>query len=317
MIVNGDLLLYGVYGTVFLAVVLTVHGVAAFAHARRARKAARLRRMGAVGAAGSEAGAERLRRRSILSADLPGAKWVLARRYLAAVAAGLAVLSVAGLVAARVFGPPLPWTLLVLGLPLGLAGLVLSLLAYARVRKERRRLRFAAQLPDALEVMVRSLRAGHPVTSAMAMVRSDLPEPIAGEFGRALDEMTYGLELREALELMARRVDVPDLRFVVASINLQHETGGNLAELLQGLADLMRARVRVARKVRAHTAEARLSARFLAVMPLVFVGLVFTANPEVYAEAARDSLFWPIVLGAAALQVFGIAIMGRLARVRV
>ena len=172
-------------------------------------------------------------------------------------------------------------------------------------------------MPDALDVMVRGLRAGHPVSSAMAMVRSDLPDPAASEFGRALDEMTYGLELREALGLMAARLDVPDLRFVVASINLQHETGGNLAELLQGLAELMRARVRVARKVRSTTAEARLSARFLAVMPVIFVGLVLMANPDIYGEAARDPLFWPIVLGAGALQILGIVIMGRMARVRV
>lgn len=298
-------LLYGLYGALFLAVLLLVHGASALQAERRRQAAARLRRMGGAAAAEGDTGAERLRRGPQDASRVPLA--VLA----------LAVLAAAGLAAAVLMAPSLPWTLMAFGVASGLAVVAISVAAYRRLLRERRRRRFASQLPDALDVMVRGLRAGHPVSSAMAMVRSDLSDPIAAEFGRALDEMTYGLELRQALGHMAARVDLPDLRFVVASLNLQHETGGNLAELLQGLSDLMRARVRVARKIRAHTAEARISARVLAVMPLGFVGLVLLANPSVYGEAARDPLFWPILLGAGALQGLGILIMGRMARVRV
>lgn len=189
--------------------------------------------------------------------------------------------------------------------------------AYMRVRAARRLARFAIQLPDALDVMVRSLRAGHPVTAAMSMVARDLPEPIAGEFSKAVNEMTYGLDLRQALGHLAERVDVPDLRFVVATVRLQFETGGNLAEVLQSLADLMRVRVRLAGKVQAFTAEARLSARILAVMPLIFVALIFWASPDIYGKAASDPLFFPVLLAAGGLQIFGILVMGRMARIRV
>ena len=342
---DPEMLLYGLYGSLFLAVLLLVYGAVELDTARRRRTARRVRRMGGALAAGPETRLEtgletrletgRLRRARAPSEGATraalGAGRALGRRLDAAgIATGphrarqvsafivtVSAVLVASLVAAWVFAPPLSWTLFAFGVPLGLAVIAVSAVAYLRLLTARRRQRFASQLPDALDVMVRSLRAGHPVSSAMAMVRSDLPDPIATEFGRAIDEMTYGLELRQALSHMAARVDVPDLRFVVASLNLQHETGGNLAELLQGLSDLMRARVRVARKILAHTAEARLSARFLAIMPVMFVGLVLAANPSVYGEAARDPLFWPIVLGAGTLQVLGILIMGRMARVRV
>ena len=171
-----------------------------------------------------------------------------------------------------------------------------------------------ARLPEALDIMVRALRAGHPISSAMAMVRTDLTGPIADEFGRAVDEMTFGLSLREALGNMVRRAQVPQIRFVAATIALQSETGGSLAEILQSLADLMRARQRMRRKIRVHSAEARMSAKFLAIMPLVFVGLVFFANADVYRSAAQDPIFWPVLLGAGALQVLGIVLIHRLAR---
>lgn len=171
-----------------------------------------------------------------------------------------------------------------------------------------------ARLPEALDIMVRALRAGHPISSAMAMVRTDLTGPIAEAFGRAVDEMTFGLSLREALSNMVQRAQVPQIRFVAATIVLQSETGGSLAEILQSLADLMRARLRMQRKIRAYSAEARLSAKFLAVMPVAFVGLVFFANADVYRSAAQDPIFWPVMLGAGFLQVLGIVLIHRLAR---
>ncbi len=230
--------------------------------------------------------------------------------------AGLAIIaSLAATALALIAGLPAVrfWVLTVLafGSGIGLAA------AYARVREARRLARFVIQLPDALDVMVRGLRAGHPVAAAMSMVASDLPEPIAGEFSKAVNEMTYGLDLRQAFGHLAERVDVPDLRFVVATVRLQHETGGNLAEVLQGLADLMRVRARLTRKIHAFTAEARLSARILAVMPLIFIAMIFWASPDIYGKAASDPLFFPVLLAAGGLQIFGILVMGRMARIRV
>lgn len=336
MTLDSQVLVYGFYGSVFVAALLLIHGLADLHAARRRETAARLRRLGSEPAARPRGGGAGRLRRAGPGPGRIGDPWAKLGHRLARLldrvghgpaprvpgafqigALFLAGLLTVGLIAVMALAPSLPWTLLGLGGPLGALAAVSLVAAYLRFRKERWRRRFARQLPDALDVMVRSLRAGHPVSSAIAMVRSDLSDPIAAEFGRAVDEMTYGLDLRQALGQMAARVGIEDLRFVVASVSLQHETGGNLAELLQGLADLMRARVRLARKVRAYTADARLSARFLAVMPLVFVGLVLLANPGVYSEAARDPLFWPVLLGAGLLQILGILIMGRMARFKV
>ena len=329
---DPDVLLYGFYATVFLAMLVLCHGLAQLRAARRQAAETRLRRMGeSVKQEAANGGGGGLRRvRPLTSQDVGPWGWIAGPLARLVQQAGLSwrlrgiVYSGAGLGAACVVmlaailgasgTDSWPWTAMVILLPLGIAaGAALPLLVLGHLRDRRLR-RFEARLPEALDSMVRALRAGHPVSSAMAMVRTDLAGPVATEFGRAVDEMTYGLELRQALGNMALRVEHPDLRFVVASISLQHETGGNLADVLQGLADLMRARLRMARKVRAHTAEARLSARFLAVMPLIFVALVVSANPQVYGEMAKDALFLPVLAAAGALQVFGILVMRRMAR---
>ena len=332
MALNPSALLYGFYAAMFLTVFLLAHGVWQLHYARRGWRMARRRRLGGEKAPAAAPEAPDILRRAHrgtgprataeqrLPRLLSQAGYVVAPRRLLLVVAGLSALlalAVAGLLLLSGLVSAPVWAIATLALAVGLFGGLGVPVAYLRYRRRRRLARFAAQLPDALEVLVRSLRAGHPVASAMVMVATDLPQPIAGEFAEAVDEMTYGLDLRQALGHLASRVDVEDLRFIVASVNLQHETGGNLAEVLQRLADLIRARSLLTRKVQAHTAEARLSARVLAVMPIVFVALIMAANPAIYGEAARDPLFLPILLGAGALQVFGILAMRRMAALRV
>ncbi|MBY0432265.1 MAG: type II secretion system F family protein [Rhodospirillales bacterium] len=105
----------------------------------------------------------------------------------------------------------------------------------------RRRLKkFAEQLPDAIDVIVRSLRAGHPVSTAIGMVCREMPDPVGSEFGIAFDEMTYGLDLREALDNLATRIAIEELRFMVVAVRIQYATGGNLAEVLAGLSKVIR-----------------------------------------------------------------------------
>ncbi len=204
--------------------------------------------------------------------------------------------------------------------PVGIAGAALAaigigvaatLAVLARLRA-RRIARFAAQLPEALDVMVRSLRAGHPVSAAMSMVAREMSEPMGVEFGIAVDEMTYGLELREALTNLAQRMAVPDLQYVAIAIRIQHETGGNLAGVLQGLNMVIRARLHMLKKVQALSAEGRLSSRVLAALPLIFAGLVFVSRPDFYLSVVDEPLFFPIVGGVLGLELAGIYIMHRL-----
>lgn len=206
------------------------------------------------------------------------------------------------------------------GRPAGVAALALVAAGFAigaaaigmAWRRGRRTARLTAQLPEALDIMVRSLRAGHPVSAAMGMVSRELGEPLGAEFGLTVSEMTYGLDLRDALANLAERVAVRDLQYVTVAIKIQHETGGNLAEVLHGLSTVIRARLRMRKTIRSLSAEARLSARVLAVMPLAFAGLVYASRPEFYLSAVDDPLFAPIVAAAIGLELVGILVMRRL-----
>lgn len=195
-------------------------------------------------------------------------------------------------------------------------GVILPILYLQYLRSKRLRL-FAEQLPDALDVMVRSLHAGHPVSAAMSLVTKEMPDPIGSEFGIAVDEMTYGLDLRDALGNLGDRVNVEDFQYVVVAINIQHDTGGNLAEVLHGLSTVIRARFNMFKKIRALSAEGRLSAKILAVLPFVFGGFTFMAKPDFYLEAADDPLFFPFLGVALILEIFGIFIMYKLVNFRV
>ena len=215
--------------------------------------------------------------------------------------------------------PPLaasPIVLIGVGLSLGLLITVLFLNRLARKRMQL----FAEQLPDSLDIMVRSLQAGHPVATAMSLVTKEMRDPIGSEFGLAVDEMTYGLDMRDALENMGQRVnhdECQDFQYVLVSINIQHDTGGNLAETLSGLSRVIRQRFQMFKKIRVLSAEGRLSAKILAVLPMLFVFLMVTGKPGFYKDVVDDPLFWPIVGIAVALQLIGMFIMHRLVNFRV
>jgi len=197
-----------------------------------------------------------------------------------------------------------------------LLGMVIPLVRLAMMKKARLA-KFNEQLPEALDVMVRGLQAGHPISSALGLVSKEMEDPIGSEFGIAVDEMTYGLEMREALANMADRVDVEDFKYVVVAISVQHETGGNLAEVLHGLSTIIRDRFRMFRKVRALSAEGRLSMKILCAMPFVFGFWAYTINPNFYLDALEDPLFWPMVGGGLMLELLGVLIMHKLVNFRV
>ena len=194
---------------------------------------------------------------------------------------------------------------------------VLGPIVYLRSLKARRIKKFSEQLPDALDIMVRSLQAGHPISASVSLVSKEMSDPIGTEFGIAVDEMTYGLDMREALENMGRRIEVQDFQYVVVSINIQHETGGNLAEVLRNLSMVIRDRFRMFKKIKALSAEGRLSAVVLSFLPFAVGALIFTGNPNFYLRVADDPLFLPMMGAALGLMLAGIYIMYRMVNFRV
>lgn len=149
------------------------------------------------------------------------------------------------------------------------------------------------QLPDAVELMVRSLRVGHPFTNAISIVAKEIQDPLASEFGIISDEAAYGRDIGEALKEMAERLDMQDLRFLAVAVTIQQQSGGNLAEILAGLAKVIRARFRLFRRVKAITAEAKWSGKFLSAFPLVALVVINIGDPQYYDEVKTTPYFIP------------------------
>ncbi len=149
------------------------------------------------------------------------------------------------------------------------------------------------QLPDAVELMVRSLRVGHPFTNAISIVSKEIQDPLASEFGVISDEAAYGRDIGEALKDMAERLDMQDLRFLAVAVTIQQQSGGNLAEILAGLAKVIRARFRLFRRVKAITAEAKWSGKFLSAFPIVALIVINVGDPHYYDEVKDHPYFIP------------------------
>jgi len=140
---------------------------------------------------------------------------------------------------------------------------------------------------------VRGLRAGHPVSSALNLLTEEMTDPIGSEFGLVVDEVTYGAELRDALQNMADRWGIEDIHMFVVSLSVQTETGGNLAEILENLSGVIRERASMMLKVRSLSSEGRMTAVILTALPvLAFVGL-FLLNPSFFLDVAKDPAFVP------------------------
>ncbi|MDE4173292.1 type II secretion system F family protein [Phaeobacter sp. PT47_59] len=149
------------------------------------------------------------------------------------------------------------------------------------------------QLPDAVELLVRSLRVGHPFSSAIQIVSHEIEDPLASELGMIADESAYGRDVGEALKEMAERLDMQDLRFLAVAVTIQQQSGGNLAEVLAGLAKVIRARFRLFRKVKAITAEAQWSGKFLSGFPLLALAGILVKDPNYYDNVLDHPWFIP------------------------
>ncbi|TPI69312.1 type II secretion system F family protein [Mesorhizobium sp. B2-8-9] len=180
-----------------------------------------------------------------------------------------------------------------------LIGIVLPLLVLRRSRNKRIQ-KFAAQLPDALDMIVRSLRAGHPTTVAITLVAREMPDPLGTEFGIVSDEITFGLSLETAVRKLSQRVGFEGLHLLSVSLSIQAKTGGNLTEILANLSTVLRERQKLRLKIRALSAEGRMSAWIISLFPVVMLGLLMVIAPSYYGAVWNSPLLMPAFL------IFGI-----------
>lgn len=215
------------------------------------------------------------------------------------------VLCVVLLFAVRAGGFPLTVGILEFVLVLAFAAAIGLPLMIINMIAQRRRRRIQEQFPIALDVFVRALRSGHPIAAAIDLLTNEMEDPIGSEFGLVSDEVNYGAQLSDALEDMAERWDLDDMRMFVVSLSVQTETGGNLAEILQNLSEVIRARASLYMKVRALSSEGRMTGWMLTVLPILTLIGMFVVNPRFYLDVAQDRAF---IIGFSALM--GLYILG-------
>jgi tight adherence protein B len=173
------------------------------------------------------------------------------------------------------------------------------------------------QLPDAVELMVRSLRVGHPFISAINTVSKEIADPLASELGVIADEAAYGRDISESIRAMAERLDSQDLRFLAVAVGIQQTSGGNLAEILKGLAEVIRARFKLFRKVKAITGEAKWSGTFLSVFPLLALVGINVMQPDYYSEVMGTPVFIPACAVVGVMLVVNMIFMKILVNIKV
>ena len=295
----------------------------AFHHARDRRQAALRRRLESVGK--STAGPDLLRRERVakdprvaeLVRKLPlvaaaealleeaGASWTVARLYLITLGAALGG-AFLGLVLR--LGPAAPLV--------GIATAAVPVL-FLRMGADRRSRLLSEQLPDALDTMARSLRAGHAISAAFQVVASEMPQPISIEFARAFEEQRLGISAEAAVQQMSGRAPRNgDLQILAVSVAIQRETGGNLAEILSNIASTVRERFKFKGKLRALTAEGRASTMVLAALPIGVALLVSVLNPGYLKPLVATSQGHSIVIFAVVSWVVGLAWLKKMANLQ-
>ncbi|SDI40627.1 type II secretion system F family protein [Alloyangia pacifica] len=202
---------------------------------------------------------------------------------------------------------------LVMGIGIGVGGVYM----WVNGKAKKRLALIEEQLPDAVELMVRSLRVGYPFSSAISIVSKEIKDPLATEFGVISDEATYGRDIGEALKHMAERLDMQDMRFLAVAVSIQQQSGGNLAEILEGLAKVIRARFRLFRRVKAITAEAQWSGKFLSGFPVFVLLAIQVLDPHYYDEVLDHAFFIPACFAVAIFLVLNLIVMKILVNIKV
>jgi tight adherence protein B len=172
-------------------------------------------------------------------------------------------------------------------------------------RKGKRLKRFEEQFPEALDLLSRAIRAGHAFQTAMGMVADELPEPVGPEFKKTFDQQNYGLPLRDALNELSERLDMLDVRFFVTAVLIQRDTGGNLSEILENLAHVVRERFKIQRDIRTHTAHGRFTGYVLMALPAALAVALSFINPEHMQLLFRERMGQMMLMGAIVMQGIG------------
>jgi tight adherence protein B len=186
-----------------------------------------------------------------------------------------------------------------------------------KFKRGRRQKKFGAQFPDALDIIVRSLRAGHPVPIAIAMVAREMADPIGSEFGIVADEITYGADLETGMRNLYFRVGQDDLPLFVTAVAIQSSTGGNLGEILENLSAVIRERFKMRRKIRALASEGRASAMILSSLPILMFLVIQVITPDFYASVWHEDLTKICLAAAGGWMLTGNFIMFRMVNFRI
>jgi tight adherence protein B len=185
-----------------------------------------------------------------------------------------------------------------------LVGLALPVV-WLKIKRRRRLRRFEEQFPEALDLLSRAIRAGHAFQTAMGMVADELPAPVGVEFKKSFEQQNFGLPLKEALDNQAKRVPIMDVKFFVTAVQIQRETGGNLAEILDNLAHVVRERFKILRQVRVHTAHGRFTGYVLLGLPAFLAVALMFISPEHMKTLFTVKMGQMMVMGAIVMQTIG------------
>jgi tight adherence protein B len=205
---------------------------------------------------------------------------------------------------------------LVLGVACGIPAFFLPLIFIA-IKRSRRMTAFQREFPDVIDLLSRSVRAGHSFGSGLEIVATDLPDPVSTEFRVTFDEQRFGLPLRDALLNLCERVPLVDVRLFVIALLVQKETGGNLVEILDNLAHVIRERFRIAGEVRIRTAQGRLTAGILMALPLIMMAMLHFLDPDYIRLLFVDRIGQMMLVVAALMQIMGALIIWKIVSIKV
>lgn len=250
-----------------------------------------------------------------LAEKLPQLRLVLQQADVAISPAGFMMVSLSAFAAGTLVAALAPLPLLLAPL-IGLLLAGLPLLAVLHLRKQRLA-RFGRQLPDALELLSRSLRAGHSLAAGIGLVGQEMSQPLGGEFQRVFDEQNLGIALDEALEDLADRVPNMDLRFFATAVILQRTTGGDLAEILDKIGHLIRERLQILGQVNALTGEGRLSGVVLLAMPPALFLFMLRVNPDYVLTLFQDEIGQKMLALAVVTQIVGAVVIKKIITIKV
>jgi tight adherence protein B len=247
---------------------------------------------------------------SILASKAQKANIAFSPQQLILIMIGLSVFSFLGLTIGTEAEAPIR---AVIAVAMGVGGVY----TWVNRKAKKRMSLMEEQLPDAVELMVRSLRVGHPFSSALGIVSKEVPDPLGTEFGLIADEAAYGRDVAESLKEFAERMDSQDLRFLAVAVTIQQQSGGNLAEILDGLAKVIRARFKLFRRVKAITAEAKWSGMFLSGFPIAALVMINVIQPDYYDGVKDTPEFIPAALAVGVFLVVNVIFMKMMVNIKV